>query len=425
MEATAISIQNSRFLVKPSGFNPVTPYTVATHVPVVDYLAYPKLPYNAYWSQWGTGCVLANGKVYSACGDEVGINGNSFLYEYNPATKLMRCVADMQEAVADFKPTDYGFGKVHGKIQQGIDGWLYFTSWWGLDPDNPAYVGDRAFRYNPVTEKIEDLGVTIPGFGSPSTQIYRDGMIMYGGFYENNIAHVDFAAYDLTTRQVLFKGDHEGLAYDRELFVDAAGNAYFNNGGGTLRKYDPRTNSVSSFPALMPGDNLRRTTEPDSHGMMYGVTQDIHAPLFRLDPATQTITPLATLWTEVIAMTQDPTERYIYYTSGIMQDASAGGFPVVQVDLQNNCSQKVIAFLGGVMTQDLHYVPQASYNMTISDDGRTLYIGYLGRLNNYMHDAFVAVHIPEGEAVFVPEPTTLALLTLAAPLLLRRRRKAA
>src|SRR5215213_8859947 len=70
----------------------------------------PNSPGNV-WSQWGQGLVLRNGRFVSAIGDELGADGNSFLFVYDPATQQITRTDDVLSHV-DHKAGEWGFGKV-------------------------------------------------------------------------------------------------------------------------------------------------------------------------------------------------------------------------------------------------------------------------------------------------------------------------
>jgi hypothetical protein len=53
----------------------------------IDAAVYPHPDYIGNpWSQWGQGIVGPNGVYYSAIGDHLGADGNSYVYTYDPAS---------------------------------------------------------------------------------------------------------------------------------------------------------------------------------------------------------------------------------------------------------------------------------------------------------------------------------------------------
>ncbi|MDH3673532.1 MAG: hypothetical protein OES46_20640, partial [Gammaproteobacteria bacterium] len=182
---------------------------------------------------------------------------------------------------------------------------------------------------------------------------------------------------------------------------------YFNNGEGSLQVYDPTENALRDFPARMPGEEIRRATGPDPAGRMYGVTLDEHT-LFALDPRAQTIEVLAELWSQTATLGVDPNGRYLYYVAG-SNESDTDGTQIVQVDLEDDAAQKVIAFLDRVILEEFGYrvgrtaasrlSPVDSYNLTLSDDGRRLHVALNGTMavSGLERAALIVVHIPQGE----------------------------
>jgi hypothetical protein len=412
---------DSSFIAQPPDFKPPVAFSVANRVPVVDFLAYPIPDYESKWSHWGTGVIHSNGMVYSAVGDRRGIDGNTYLFEFDPSARSIRRLAHLQAAMSGFVPGDFGFGKIHGRVDEGLDGRLYFAGWGGRWRDDPKYAGGRVFSFDVARQEFSDLGVPVPSWGSPSTRLYTDGSLLYGEFQNIERTEIDFVAVDVRSGRVIFRGGHDGPLEDqpRAFFVDADGNAYYGNGGGTLEVYDRAANSLRPFPARMPGKALRRTTRPAADGVLYGVTKREHV-LFRLDPSAETITPLVELFTEVAAMDLDPTDRYIYYVAG-QNHSDADGTQLVQVDLESDAAQKVIAFLDGPIEERFDYslgyrranhpapAPD-SYNLIVSGDGRTVFVTFNGTVipSGRHLPAFLAIHVPEGEAVFLRSTADVA-----------------
>ena len=405
---------DSTLIATPAEFDPPVPYTVATRTPVLDFVSYPLPDYAAKWSHWGTGVIHANGRVYTAVGDRRGIDGNTFLFEYDPVARRIGSVADLQSATLDFKPGDFGYGKVHGRLDEGADGRLYFAGWGGQERHDPKYPGTRIFSFDPQTGSTADLGIPVSLWGTPSTRLWSNGMLLYGEFQNVERTEIDFVAIDVRSGEVIYRGGHDGGLADqpRAFFVDRDGKAYYGNGGGTLEVFDPDARSVRPFPQRMPGEALRRTTRPTGSGEMYGVTKAEHR-LFRLDPEAQTITPLIELLTEVAAIDLDPTERYLYYIAG-QNHSDSDGTQLVQVDLeQTPPQQKVIAFLDEPIRELFSYslgyrlanhpapAPD-SYCLLVSPDGRSVYAAFNGTVlpSGRHRPVFLTVHIPDGEAVF-------------------------
>ena len=366
---------------------------------VVDFAAYPTPPYQANWTQWGKGLVASDGKVYSGVGDHKGIGGNSYLYEYDPNTGVLTLLADLQQAVP-LSEGEYGFGKIHGRISQGADGKLYFASFYGVFGQEGQGSVQHFFRYDPASGKIEDIH-GMKGYGFPSTEMWPRGMLFYAEGTDSNEGNAIFVAFDAASRKVVFRGPHPH-DNSRALFVDKQGNAYFNGKNGNLTKYDRRANCLVELPVLMPSQKLRQTTDPGPDGFLYGFNRDV-LELFRFDPRSGTIMTLHKLEGDAAGLALDPTGRYIYYIA--IDSKGAGATPLYQLDLIDpaRITQRKIADVMGHLADKYRMGFRSSYNMTVSKDGRELYVGF----NGEAQVGFVVVHIPEdGKTAFVEQRET-------------------
>ncbi len=208
-------------------------------------------------------------------------------------------------------------------------------------------------------------------------------------------------AYDLESQKVIFMGGHEGLSFGRDFFVDDDGNAYFNNGNGSLQKYDPDKNAVEPVKnAKLPTDGIRRAVGPDNNGVMYGSSHEHHSQIFSFNPNAdgQKIHTIATTSTNTAAIDVVPSGKYVYYVPG--SHGPHAGVPLIQLDTASG-KKKVIAFLAGPVWKQAKYNLGGTYSIQVSDDGSTAYIsinGAKGTQDEIWQDlAFVTVHIPESE----------------------------
>ncbi|MEX0819062.1 MAG: hypothetical protein WD070_05705, partial [Pirellulaceae bacterium] len=371
------------------------------------------------WSIWGYGLLHSNGKFYIPLGDHLGVDANAYIYEYDPLSKTIRQMADIQSAVKEFKPGDFGFGKIHGRLNEGPDGKIYFATYWGQwRTQSEHYHGDRVFRYDPQTAAIEDLGMPRFGWGYPSTHMATEQMLLYAEAHQrkgnsqgdpNNLYvakgyssykdpyHVKFMVYDLKKREVIFHGAHEGLSYGRDFFVDRQGNAYWNSADSTLEKYDPQTNAISKLNVKMPGASIRRTIGPDRQGVLYGVTHDTHK-LFSFDPNDEKIRTITTVWADSPGMDVTPDGQYVYYVPG--GHGPSSGTPLIQVNVADG-SQKVIGFMHAAVWEQTNFNLGGTYCVQVSDDGGTVFVGFNGKAGSqdkaWADLAVVAVHIPASE----------------------------
>lgn len=420
LQATAQTIVSERFLAKPATLETPVKFRVAKTAPRVDFVRIP-LPDTPAdpWSIWGYSLLHSNGRFYVPVGDHLGVDSNSYIYEYDPNSKRLRKVADLQSAVQDFKPGGFGFGKIHGRLNEAADGKIYFPSYWGKwRTENAHFQGDRIFSYDPMTETVTDLGMPAFGWGYPSSHLDVQRGLLYaeahlrkanskGDPNDNYLApgyssfkdpyQIKFLAYDVQKRKVVFHGGHEGLAYGRDFFVDADGNAYWNNGGGSLQKYNPESNSLSTVNVQLPGEKIRRTVGPDDRGILYGVTHDTRK-IFSFDPGAEKVRTVTTAWADSPGMDVMPNGKYLYFVPG--GHGPSSGTPLIQVNLAEG-SQKVVAFLHEAVWDKANFNLGGTYSVQVSDGGGTVYIGFNGkdgdRKKAWGHLAVVAVHIPSSE----------------------------
>src|SRR5436309_7842199 len=80
---------------------------IAKTPPRVDLMYFPGQDYPGKpWSAWGDSTV-ANGKYYASIGDHLAIGakgdaahtGNAFVFEYDPATQVLRRIVDVQKTL--------------------------------------------------------------------------------------------------------------------------------------------------------------------------------------------------------------------------------------------------------------------------------------------------------------------------------------
>ena len=111
------------------------------------------------WSQWGQGIVLADGRVLSAVGDHLGVDGNSYLYEFDPASGRLTTIADVLSVVGH-QSGAWGYGKIHAPLVAGPCGEIYAATYWGTRRNleyGDGYEGDRLLELDPDARTISPL----------------------------------------------------------------------------------------------------------------------------------------------------------------------------------------------------------------------------------------------------------------------------
>src|SRR5262249_2265181 len=100
---------------------------VAKTAPAIDFLYLPGQDYAGKpWSCWGEP-LFAGGKWYVSAGDHLAPQGNAFVYEYDPKVKAARRLLDLRQ-VLNLPDGHYTPGKIHGRLDRGDDGLIYFST---------------------------------------------------------------------------------------------------------------------------------------------------------------------------------------------------------------------------------------------------------------------------------------------------------
>lgn len=154
LSTNAVTVTSTNFLREPAATLP--PHTTATTPPIVDFAPYPRPNYAGKpWSQWGAALFASNRRFYCAIGDHYGLDGNSYVYEYDATSKRLTLVGDTQTAI-NHLPGSWGHGKIHGQINEGNDGFIYMPTYWGSRRNlvfSGSYKGSVILRY-PVRSLI-------------------------------------------------------------------------------------------------------------------------------------------------------------------------------------------------------------------------------------------------------------------------------
>lgn len=368
----------------------------------VQGVRYPRPDYEGDpWTQWGQG-LLHEGKFYSAIGDHIGVDGNSYLFEYDPSTGTLSTLGDVLSYV-DHEPGSWGYGKVHGQLVPGPCGEIYFATYWGTNRDirfDGSYRGDALFRLDPTSRTITFLGVPVEEHGIPSLAGSPDGRFVYGEAIDPilEIDDVDsgpFFAYDTMAEQVVFVGDpepHEGF---RNIMVDLKGRAYYAVGGSRLAVYDPTTNTVSDHPSSMPGDWLRASTTPAPDGTIFGVTDD-EAAMFVMHPSGD-IESLGTARGYTTSLAIHPDGASFFYVPDAHGSAWEEGAPLIRVDGLTG-EETVVVELNAMAEENLGLRLGGTYGLAVDPTGETVYIGMnagpLGAEDGFGEIVLLVVHLP-------------------------------
>lgn len=404
---------SAEFLAPPVRLNDGV--TVATAPPTVEFRFYPGQEHaGTPWSGWGDGVVF-KGRHYSAIGDHRAPRGTVLLHEYDPATKRLRVLVDvrrtLEQAGAIPAGMDYSPGKLHGRIDPGGDGWLYYSTHRGSArtvDDAHGYRGDWILRTDPATGTTEVVAAQpVARHSIPASLLDPDRMVFYGGTAPGKdaaVRSVQFLAYDVAARRLVRLADD---GPDRCLFLArSTGRVYFVAGSktftGPLMRYDPARGGP---PEPVGGEiGLRAATQETPQGIVYTVSKDPDATLWAFDTRTERIRRLGPAKVAaaayVASLDADPSGRFLYYTAGAHGDGVRDGAPLVQYDVRTG-SRKVIAFLAPRLRETCGYVPIGSFGSAVGGDGACLYVTWnghrAGAAGAWDVCGLTVVHVPESE----------------------------
>jgi hypothetical protein len=347
--------------------------------PAVYAAVYPRPDYEGNpWSQWGQGVVLEDGRFISAIGDHIGVDGNSYLYEFDPAAGRLTQISDVL-SVSDLQPGEGGYGKIHAQMVAGPCGEVYAATYWGTVRKvayRGNYRGDVLLRLDPSARTIENMGVILEDHGVPSMAGWPEGGLLYAEAANPELHEPQrgaFVALDMATGEQVFatedEEDHRGF---RAMVVDADGGVLFSRADGRVARWDPATEEVSDLDVTLPGKFLRAATPPAPDGTVYLITEKPDV-LFALG-ADGELRELgqADGYTASLAMAPDGSR--LWYVPHAHGGAAEVGTPVIEVDTMTG-EQRTVVELDPLAQDALGLSLGGTYNVAVDAAGTTLYIG--------------------------------------------------
>jgi hypothetical protein len=390
--------------------------TIAKTPPTIDFLFYPGQNYPGKpWSNWGDG-LATGGKYYSSIGDHLAADnkgdhphgtGTAFVYEYDPEKRSFRELVNLA-ATLQLPSGHYTPGKIHGRLDMGSDGNLYFSTHRGstrVTTDQYHYEGDWIFRCDPNTQTTEMVvRGPVPKHCIPNSVVDPQRMIFYGGTApgSGDASDIRFFAYDLQKKQMLYEGANGPARY--MIFAPSTGRVYYVSGAGTgpLMRYDPQ----SGKPPVAIGEaNLRAASQETSDGFVYAVSQgqgQNDSQIWSLNTRTEEIKAIGSApvgsQSYIASLDVDPTGRFLYYVAGAHGGSERDGTPVVQFNVRTG-ERKVIAFLHPYFQQQYGLIMKGTYGSAIDPQGDKLYITFNVSRGTKAWDCcgLVVVHIPATE----------------------------
>ncbi|HKY64862.1 MAG TPA: hypothetical protein VJM49_00765, partial [Acidimicrobiales bacterium] len=330
------------------------------------------------WSQWGQGVVLPDGRFVSALGDHLGRDGNSWFYEFDPATGALTRTADVAASLGH-EPGDWGYGKVHAPMVLGPCDEVITASYWGTRTDleiGGSYQGDHLLRYDPATHELASLGVPVAGFGIPSLAISPDRRWIFGEAVDPASDTEDdkgaFFVADSTTGEVTFQDDSTEHTGFRTILVTGEGEALYAAQGGGLFGMTPGADAPRRLDGVLPGDWMRTSSPRAPDGTAYGITVEPDV-LFRVAP-DGTVTEMGPVEGYTASLGLSPDGGTLYYMPGAHGDAFEAGAPLIAVDTASGEHRTVIE-LQDMVEQALDLRVGGTYDVVVDPGGDRIYLG--------------------------------------------------
>ena len=369
----------------------------------VEGVRYPRPDYDGNpWTQWGQGIVLPDGRFVSGIGDQLGPDGNSYLYEYNPEAGTLTMLGDILSYV-DHVPGTWGYGKIHGQMVSGPCGEIYFSTYWGsyrgLEFEGD-YRGDILFRLDPYDRTLSPLGVPVDLHGQASLASAPTLGLVFGEsidpvLKEQGVDQGPLFVYDVEQEKIVFLGPESPHVGFRSILVDSRGRAYYSVGDGKLAIYDPESGELGTHPATLPGNWLRAVTKVADDGSVYGVTREPDV-FFALRPNGEIVDlGAAEGYTTSLALTPDG--EHFFYMPGAHGNAWKLGGALTRVNTSTG-RQEVVVKLNPLVEEGLGLTVGGTYNVAVSPDGKTVYVGAnaspLGDDSGFGEVVLLVIHLP-------------------------------
>lgn len=275
--------------------------------------------------------VASDGMVYYVISsDKYNIPGQ--MYSFNPKTKAITHIDDLNDAVGQGKIKAVAQGKSHVNYVQDGDT-LYFSTHLGYYNKTSGvertavaphgylpYPGGHFLSYDMKTKKFTNLAIAPGGQGIIAMNMDVQRSRLYGITWPAG----DFLRYDLKTGKLkdfgtAFHGGELGTlgttyrAICRRIVLDPEdGSAYFTTGDGTIHRYDYKTDKVSAVAGVNLKKDYFGSFNPAEQGMAYNWRAAVWVPaehaiygingrsgyLFRFDPSKRSVEVLKRLTSE-------------------------------------------------------------------------------------------------------------------------------
>ena len=283
-----------------------------------------------------------------------------------PRNKSNTIVVDLRE-IMNWTPDEYADGKIHGDLDIGPGGDMWFLTYYGPRPTDEewdtVYRGSWLFHHNIFSGETECLGIPIEGATWPYYNYdsrrglffavcENDGVVLAYDTRERRILYGGAAKYDIQWfRRGTMLDKDTGLFYSTDSRTHDSGERY--RGDQHFVSYTRRNNEFTRMNATVPknpntgqSSPLRaHTSEKDEEGAFWCFSCD--GTIFRFLPTEDRVENIGINWGEGVyttAMTSSPGGRYLYYIPGAGFSSFKYGTPIVQYDTKTR-TKKVLAFL--------------------------------------------------------------------------------
>jgi hypothetical protein len=247
------------------------PFVVAKAAPAVDFAFHrdlgPDAVHRRLWSSWGDIGLASDGRVYCAIGDhgdDAGGDARCFLYCWDPKSKVLERIVDMNEVVPP-QPGQPAWSKVHAKIDEGPDGIIYFNC--TLNDGNRAGAanfhwterlpGGQLYQYEPKTGKASVFASLPPKRCTATSLLDRER----GVWWCNLEAGEGNALWglDLRTKKPVFQAPDGSMGFNRNFALTRDGSICFN-GKDALMRHDPAKKTIAATGSAFTNSNGVRSS---------------------------------------------------------------------------------------------------------------------------------------------------------------------
>jgi hypothetical protein len=334
-------------------------------------------PTEGLWSQWGQGIVAPTGLHYSALGDHLGADGNSYIYEYDPVSRTLTRVMDVLSLV-DHQPGAWGYGKIHSQMVLDDCGSIWAFTYWGTRRDieyGNGYEGDLLLEIDPHSRAIRNHGAVVGERGVPSLIGALGGQYIVAEAVEAESDDGELYVFDTATGEAVHQVDDPDHIGFRSLAVDSEGRVLYSVEGAQLRALDVTTGETSETGIEIPGEDdeedpefLRAATPVLPDGYWYGATQESDQ-LFRVS-ADGEVEVLADTDGYTASLAYTPEGDRIFWLPGAHGSSWETGANVLAYDTATGEVTEVISLLEPF--EELGLLPGGTYSITYHEESLIL-----------------------------------------------------